>query len=380
MKLEERKQILRDVVDFKKTDRIPTTSNFWTWTILDSGYKLSEGLYDYDVLYKAVTDFHKKYCFDLYNYFGDRNPFRVADAAGGNSYEIDDEKGIISLKDRCYMKEDEYPLLIENHFKFVWTVITRRSSPKFTGPGCEEAFFDTIKEMGLFNESNARIRDTYVNEFGVPVPAALSVRAPIEMMMGIYRGIKNLSVDLRRRYDEVKAACNSIAMTTGLEQSIAALEGPAPDDAAYDVWSTFLAHSILNQKQFDDLFWVYIGRLMDKCVEKNRKFYIFCESEFLRFSDYLKDIPRGTVLFAPEEDDIFELRRTLPNIALAGGMTTELLGGGTKAECLDYAKKLVDELGRDGGFVMGQKKMISYRNDAKSENVLAVQEFCRECK
>ena len=84
--------------------------------------------------------------------------------------------------------------------------------------------------------------------------------------------------------------------------------------------------------------------------------------------------------FAPEEDDIFELRRTLPNIALAGGMTTELLGGGTKAECLDYAKKLVDELGRDGGFVMGQKKMISYRNDAKSENVLAVQEFCRECK
>ena len=380
MKLEERKQILRDATNFKKTDRIPTTSNYWTWSILDAGYKLSEGLYDYDILYKVVTDFHKKYCFDLYNYFGDRNPFRVADAAGGNSYEIDDESGLICLKDRCYMEADEYPLLIENHFKFVWTVITKRSSKNFTGPGCEEAFFNTINEMMRFNESNARIRDTYVHEYGVPVPAELSVRAPSEMLMNIYRGIKNFSVDLRRRYGEVQTACDVIAATTGLDMAVAALDGPCGEEAAFDVWSTFLAHSILNQKQFEDLFWKYIKRIVDKCVENKRLFYIFCESEFLRFADYIADVPKGTILFAPEVDSVFELRKTLPNIALAGGMTPELLGGGTKEQCLDYAKKLVDELARDGGFVMGQTKMMTYRNDAKPENIIAVQEFCSNCK
>ncbi len=380
MKLEERKQILRDATNFKKTDRIPTTSNYWTWLILDAGYKLSEGLYDYDILYKAVTDFHKKYCFDLYNYFGDRNPFRVADAAGGNSYEIDDESGLICLKDRCYMKEDEYPLLIENHYKFVWTVITRRSSKNLSGPGCEEAFFETVKEMNLFNESNARIRDTYVHEYGVPVPAELSVRAPSEMLMNIYRGIKNFSVDLRRRYGEVKAACDVIAATAGLDAAVGALDGPCGEEAAFDVWSTFLAHSILNQRQFEDLFWKYIKKILDKCVEKNKQFYIFCESEFLRFADYIKDVPKGTILFAPEVDNVFELRKALPNIAIAGGMTPELLGGGTKEQCIDYAKKLAEELGKDGGFVMGQTKMMTYRNDARSENILAVQEFCRNCR
>ncbi len=58
-----------------------------------------------------------------------------------------------------------------------------------------------------------------------------------------------------------------------------------------------------------------------------------------------------------------------------GGMTTDLLGNGTKQQCIDYAKKLIDELG--DGFIFSTNKMVSFRNDCKRENLLAVTDFVR---
>ena len=58
-----------------------------------------------------------------------------------------------------------------------------------------------------------------------------------------------------------------------------------------------------------------------------------------------------------------------------GGMTTDLLSGGTPDACVAYAKRLCDELGRDGGFIFSEGKMLSYRNDATRENYNAVCDF-----
>ena len=38
-------------------------------------------------------------------------------------------------------------------------------------------------------------------------------------------------------------------------------------------------------------------------------------------------------------------------------------------------KRLCDELGKDGGFILSEGKMLSYRNDAKRENYKAVCDF-----
>jgi hypothetical protein len=95
----------------------------------------------------------------------------------------------------------------------------------------------------------------------------------------------------------------------------------------------------------------------------------------LRFAEFFQDIPKGRILYQLEQDDIFEVRKRLPNLAIVGGMPTELLGRGTKQECVDYAKKLIDTLG--DGFVLSQNKMMSFRKDAVRENVLAVNEFVR---
>jgi hypothetical protein len=61
-----------------------------------------------------------------------------------------------------------------------------------------------------------------------------------------------------------------------------------------------------------------------------------------------------------------------------GGMANSMLGRGTKQQCLDRAKHLIDELGADGGYIMSQDLIGSYRSDAKRENLEAVCNFVRE--
>ena len=70
------------------------------------------------------------------------------------------------------------------------------------------------------------------------------------------------------------------------------------------------------------------------------------------------------------------MRKELPNCAILGGMTVELLGRATPEECVERAKALVDGLGAlDGGFVLCQDKMGTFKADARPENLKAVSEF-----
>ena len=69
------------------------------------------------------------------------------------------------------------------------------------------------------------------------------------------------------------------------------------------------------------------------------------------------------------------VREKLPNVAIMGGMTTEMLNNSTPEECVAYSKRLCDELGAEGGFIFAENKMLSYRNDATSENMKAVCDF-----
>jgi hypothetical protein len=53
-----------------------------------------------------------------------------------------------------------------------------------------------------------------------------------------------------------------------------------------------------------------------------------------------------------ELDDPIQIRKKLPNVCLAGGMTTDLLGHGTSQQCIDKAKMLIDSLG--SGYMMSR--------------------------
>ena len=75
-------KLCRDAASFKKPDRIPHISFYITWPILDSGYKLSEALYDWDIMEKVMKEHQERYNFDAIQCLGTRNPMKITEACG----------------------------------------------------------------------------------------------------------------------------------------------------------------------------------------------------------------------------------------------------------------------------------------------------------
>ena len=122
-----RVNLFRDATSMDRMpDRLPHLSNFWTWQILDMGYKFSQATHDYDVMEKVMLGFHERYGFDAYQETGIRNPQRVTETIGDSIYVIDDEKELFFLQDHSYLETSEYDELIADPSKFVWEKVLPR--------------------------------------------------------------------------------------------------------------------------------------------------------------------------------------------------------------------------------------------------------------
>lgn len=374
-----RLKIIREATQMKKTDRVPHFSFFVTWKILDSGYKLTEAMSDYNIMEKVIRTHQEKYCFDQIMETGTRNNFLLADALGYSGYMIDDKNEAINYTDFVYCEHDELPQMAADYNRFVWEKAMPRKYP-FWNKDFElekiQKALDAFLGAGAFA---THIRKVVNEDYGIPnlyapnpVPSI-----PIENIFSCARGIKGFSVDMRKDPQYLEALIEERANVTfyPVMKQWEAMNPKPSDNACFDSGTAILAHTVLNNKQWEKYFWPYLKQVIEFLAERNMNYMMFAEGSMLRFADYFKDIPKGTITILPENDDVFEIRKTLPNFAIMGGMDNYLLYNGGKQECLDRAKRLIDELGGEGGYIMTQNKMGSFKTDANAENLKAVSDF-----
>ena len=199
---EDRIKLFKDTIELKKTERVPNLSNFFTWKILDSPYKLSEAMNDYDKMERVVCDFHERYHFDAYMDLGTRNPIRVTDALGGGDHEVNDKTESINYYDHVLMKSDEYQELLDNEVKFLWTKVFARKFPDTT----PEKLINAVQELMAYGQFNDKMTNKFVQEYHCPSVFNMNavLMHPFEYLHNNYRGIKEVSIDLRKRRTELK--------------------------------------------------------------------------------------------------------------------------------------------------------------------------------
>lgn len=277
------------------------------------------------------------------------------------------------------MEADEYKLLREDSTAFYWNKVFPRYLT-FNNPDFKltmGAMKQALQEWDDFGAYSNKMLDINFNDYGALMYYCRFCQAPFETIMCNLRGILGASSDLRRKKEELIETIDVMFDTytkPGLDRAL------TMDSTGYvaPITMVFLAHSILNPKQFGEVYWRSLKKIIDAAVSANKRIYAFSEAYMLRFADYFQDVPKGTMMIHLEQDDIFEFRKKLPNIAVAGGMPTTKLGGVSSEECVSFAKELIDTLG--DGYVFCQNKMVSYRNDCTRENLLAVNEFVRNYK
>lgn len=373
---QERQQLFRQAFQMEEKSRIPMMSNFFTWKILDSDehYKISEATTNYEIMEHVVRQFHERYQFDAYQELGTRNQTRVSDALGGGYHIIDDEKESVFVKDKALMEGNEYPEYQKDPLAFTWTKSVPRFNPDLTYGQIKQA----VRERIAFGEYSKHMEDVFLNEYNCLLyPRDYDFVEPYEIFFNIYRGIKGMSIDIRRNKKQLMAAMDTM-YDEMMQPMVDACIAEKRDVFFADAMFSLLGTNILSAKQFEEIYWPQMQKTCYDLFNAGKKIYFFVEGEMKQFVPFFRDMPKGQVMIHLENDDIFEIRKLLPNASLCGGMQPSLLAGGTKEECVEYVKRLVGEIGP--GFVLSQSKMISFRNDCNRENMLAVSEYAHTHK
>lgn len=379
----ERIQLFRDAAAFRKTERIPYVSAAVTWKILDAGYKIGEAMTDFSVMEKCVRRFLDKYPVDAVMDLGIRNQFNVTEAFGpGGYYYYTDET--IGIHDHAHCSVDSLEEYLDNPEKYIWERILPEKYGEDWAKKDKATWRRTFKEYMAYTMFVIRMANVTGKEYGIPSlapnnPMKGAIQFGIEELEANLLGIKQLSLAMRRSPEKIDSfiARWDAEHIDPLVEKIRAGKGPG-DKHCFDASIMMLSQNILNPRQFDRWYWPSLEKLLDAYMEKKMSVRIFAEGSILRCAEHFAKYPRGVLSFHLEQDDPFEFRKALPNCAIIGGMSTDLLSKASPEECVARAKELCDGLGRDGGYMFSENKMLSFRSDAKAESLSAVCNFVRD--
>ena len=379
----QRIQLFRDAAAFKKTERIPYFSAAVTWKISDAGYPISAAMTDYELMEKCVRAFLDKYPVDAMLDMGIRNQFRVTEAFGEGGYYYYTDR-TVGIHDHAHCTVDTLEDYLSDPVRYTWEHILPEKYGEAWQAKSLEVWKRTFKEYMDYTKFIIHIASVTGKEYGIPSmapnnPMKGAIQFGIEELEANLLGIKQLSIAMRRAPDRIESFVRrwDAEHIDPIIEKLKKAKGPNYK-YCFDASIMMLSQNILNPKQFERFYWTSLKKLLDAYLEAGQSVRLFTEGSILRYADYFKDYPKGLLTFHLEQDDPFEVRKALPNVCIMGGMTTDLLSKGSAEECIDYAKRLCDELGAEGGFIMSENKMLSFPNDAKSENLSAVCNFVRD--
>ncbi len=371
-KLLEKRDILRDAVAFKKTPRIPYIAWVWQWKILDSDLNVTieEASENYDIQEQVLREFLSRYHFDsIYERACIYNTKFTKSLPGLNARIL--EGNSLNNVDRVLVELNDIEEYQQNPTLYSWTHNGPKFHPDLTFGNIQDALAAQIEYADFCKKVEGIFRD----EYGIPrmfEQPGKNILVPIEYVLFTLGGIKDFGISLRR-YPEKVESLTALLRPTFEAQIEYSVNTPTSEDLVYDTTISYLVHSILNMKQFERFYYNDWKYAVDNIVSKDKSCLHMVEAEVIRFADYFNDLPKGKHCLHPEIEDVRDIRKVMPNLAIEGGMPVTLVGKASKERCLNFAKELVDTMG--DGYILSQDKFMNYSYDGTRENMLALSEF-----
>jgi uroporphyrinogen-III decarboxylase len=117
----------------------------------------------------------------------------------------------------------------------------------------------------------------------------------------------------------------------------------------------------MSVKQFEKFYWPGLEKVLLAEIEAGMRPMVFWEGTWNNRLEFLKTLPKGKVVGWFDRTDLFKAKKVLgDNMCICGDMPLSLLQTGTPEQVKAYAKRLIDEVGEGGGFIMGTNTVMDY--------------------
>ncbi len=212
-----------------------------------------------------------------------------------------------------------------------------------------------------------------MTSLGFPLQFGAITFAPFDALGDTLRGTKGIMLDMYRRPEKILEACEKMEPIL--------IEAAASAAQASGVPRAFIplhkgAEGFMSQDQFRKFYWPGLRSIMLKLIDKGITPFAFMEGGYTSRLEIISDMPAGKAVYHFEDTDLFKAKEVLgDHICLRGNVPLALFSTGTPDQVKEYCRKLIDVVGKNGGFIMDSSGEL---DDARPENVKAMFEFTRE--
>ena len=212
-----------------------------------------------------------------------------------------------------------------------------------------------------------------IEEKGYPAITLTGGQAPFDFFSDHLRGMKGIMLDMHRQPDKLLAAMDSILPVlirkiknpTSISRNGLVFMGPHRG-----------AEGFMSLKQFEKFYWPGLKAIILAVIESGFTPYVLWEGDYTSRLKYLAELPAGKIIHRMDRTDLFQAREVLgANHCLAGGMFPSLLKTGSVQKVKDECQRLIEGVGRDGGYIMSHSVTL---DDAKLDNIKAMIKATRE--
>ena len=294
----------------------------------------------------------------------------MLDALGGGTFIVKDYYKMQDPAKVAIMHEDEYTLLAKDPANFIMgTLLPRRYTAFAEDKSFEEKMAGVL---GAFQAGGGlQAYQPQIVEHGTHLMCTGFAQVPVDYIFVYYRELKGMLIDVKRRPQQIAEA--SQALFELQKPMLMANQMTATPDTT--VFMPLTLPSFLSPREFEKIYWPTMKASAELQTGLGINICYSLERDWHRLYDYLKELPKTGITSFFENDDIRTVKKELGDVmAIGGGISTDLLGIGTKEECVDCVKSLVDDIGPTGLMIRPNRNML-YPTDGKPENMIAVAEY-----
>jgi len=372
-------------LDCGKPDKVPISFSVGEWAVKYTNSTLQEVYYDIDkgnsITSQVLDETLSALDFDVFG--GGISLWwpPMFDVMGSKLYKFPgislEENSTFQYVEEEYMKADDYDEFTANPTGWLLSKYLPRISEEFSEPGSYRSCVALIKSAAAFamaNNSAAKAWESWLGEHGL-VPAGTGFsKAPFDTLGDALRGMKGILLDIRRRPEKVLAACEAI-----IPHNIAYGMITARGDTTFPCFMPLHrgAYPFLSLEQWMKFYWPSLKAVIEGLWAQGKRTFFFAEGDWTPYLEKIAELPDKSILFIIDKTDPIKAKKVFAGrFCLYGGVPTTLLTYGRPEEVKECVKRMIDELGCDGGYVLAPGGVVM--GDAKRENMLALIEAGRE--
>jgi hypothetical protein len=402
-----RVQMIRDVVQLKKPERVPVCPTIGFYPFAYAGVTAEEALYDYDKLGMALKKFHADFVPDS---------MAISPIYGsGKIFEILDYKlyrwpghGVPSTTPyQCveaeYMHADEYDLFINDPSGYFMRFYLPRVFGSLGGwqmlapftdilelpffgpfivpvgiPPVQQAF-EKLLEAGRaameWIQAAGAVDNATLSTLGLPGMFGGFTKAPFDTLGDTMRGTRAIMLDKFRQPKKLLAAMERL-VPLAIDMGVRSSSGVHHPIAFIPLHKG--ADGFMSNEDFKTFYWPTLKAVVLGLIDEGVVPYLFVEGGYNQRLDIITDpdIPKGTTIWIFDQTDMKEVKKRFGGWACFGGnVPVSLLKAGTPEDVRTYVKRLIDDVAQDGGFILSTGAVL---DDAEPENLHALIETGKE--